>query len=94
MHLVLTLDDVLRERLEFEFSELLFSTKMKMLVEPKNLVNVLNQIRQHTLNYACSPNKPLWFQFLRTHGCLPSGGMDVGCVSVFMMILGYSSEAA
>ena len=81
LHLALTLLDVLQEVPKFEFKNLIFSPDMKTLVESKNLVNVLNQICQLTKNYACSPNKPLWFQFLRTHGCLPPNGMEVGGLS-------------
>lgn len=94
LHLALTPMDVIREVPEFEFSHLIFANEMKTLVESKNLVNVLNQIRQLTKNYACSPNKPLWFQFLRTHGCLPPNGMDIGGLSCFLMIPGYSSKTA
>ena len=94
MHLVLTPVDVYQETPEFEFSNLVFSPKMKLLVESKNLVNGLNQVRQHTKHFSCSPNKPLFFQFLWTQGCLPSGGMAVGGLTIFMMISGYTYETA
>ena len=94
MHLVLTPDDVYQETSEFKFLNLFFSPKMKLLVESKNLVNVLNQVRQHTKHFSCSPNKPLFFQFLWTQECLPSGGMAVGDLTIFMMIPGYSYETA
>ena len=94
LHLALTPLDVLQEVPEFEFKNLIFSPDMKTLVESKNLVNVLNQIRQLTKNCNCTPNKPLWFQLLRTHGCIPPSGMEVGDFSVFLMIPGYSHKAA
>ena len=94
LHLALTPLAVLRVVSEFKFKDLIFSPDMKTLVESKNLVNVLNQIRQLTKNYACSPNKPLWFQFLRTHGCIPPNGMEVGGLICFLMIPGYSHETA
>ena len=80
--------------LVFEFSNLIFSDMMKSLVESKNLTNVLNQVRQITRDHKCSPNKPLFFQFLWTQGCLPSGGMAVGGLTIFMMIPGYTYETA
>ena len=66
---------------------------MKSLVEARNPNNVLNQLRQIAQEAECSPNKALFFQFLRTQGCLPSGGMAVGHLTVFMMIPGYSYKS-
>mmetsp|Transcript_4173 Transcript_4173/g.4706 ORF Transcript_4173/g.4706 Transcript_4173/m.4706 type:complete len:108 (-) Transcript_4173:294-617(-) len=53
MYLLLTPTDVLRETSVIKFSGLIFLDKMKKLVESKNKVNVLNQIRQHAESYAC-----------------------------------------
>ena len=67
---------------------------MKSLVEVRNPNNVLNQLRQITQEENCTPNKALFFQFLCTQGCLPSRGMAVGGLTVWMMIPGYSYESA
>ena len=68
MHAVLTPDDAFDETPVFEFENLVFSDTMKSLVESKNPNNVLNQIRQITQDFKCSPNKALFFHFLRTQG--------------------------
>ena len=94
MHAVLTPDDAYVETPVFEFEELVFSDQMKALVDCKNPNNVLNQIRQITQDFKCSSNKALFFQFLRTQGCLPSDGMAVGGLTVFLMIPGYTIETA
>ena len=47
-----------------------------------------------TKDFKCSPNKALFFQFLWTQGCLPSGGMAVGGLTVFLMITGCTLETA
>ena len=94
LHLVLIPLLVLDKTSVFECSDLIFSDLMKSLVEAKNPNNVLNQLQQITQDAECSPNKALFFQFLRTQGCLPFGGMAVGGLTVFMMIAGYSYESA
>ena len=61
LHLSLTPLEALRARPQFKFIDLNFLQDMKTLVESKSLVNVLNQIRELTRDYACTPNKPGWF---------------------------------
>ena len=63
MHAVLTTDIAYMETPVFEFEDLVFSDQMKALVECRNPNNVLNQIRQITQDFKCSPNKALFFQF-------------------------------
>ena len=94
LHAALTPDDAFEETPVFQFENLVFSDTMKALVESKNPNNVLTQIRQITQNFKCSPNKALFFQFLRTQGCLPSAGMPIGGLTVFQMIPGFTSETA
>ena len=90
----LTPDDVYEETPVFEFKYLVFSETMKTLVEAKNPNHVLNQIRQITRHFHCAPNKSLFFQFLRTQGCLPAGGIPIGGMTVFLMVPGFTIQTA
>ena len=78
----------------FQCSDLVFSDLIKSLVEARNPNNVLDQLQQITQEENCTPNKALFFQFLRTQSCLPSGGMAVSGLTVWMMIPGYTYESA
>ena len=78
----------------FAFKDLTFSPTMKKLIETKNQVHILNQIDQHMGDFRCRPNKPLWFQWIKSCSFLPPPGMDFGGCCSFMMIPGYLSTTA
>ena len=81
----------------FTFKELTFSPPMKKLIETKNQVHILNQIDQHMGEFCCHPNKPLWFQWIKSCGFLPPPpptGIEFGGCTSFMMIQGYLSTTA
>ena len=94
MAICLTPLDDLYDARPFTFKELAFSPTMKKLIETKNQVHILNQIDQHMSEFCCRPNKPLWFQWIKSCGSLPPPGMDFGGSTSFMMIPGYQSTTA
>ena len=92
--LCLTSLEYLYDAQPFAFKDLTFSPTMKKLIETKNQVHILNQIDQHMDAFRCCPNKPLWFQWIKSCDFLPPPGMDFGGCTSFMMIPGYQSTTA